>query len=84
MSFSVHDKTIGIYGAKMYPFRYIVKCRPYLTQFMLELLPKYQVFFYTAGIRVYGEMIIKIMKSHILDSMKLDGQEKEIMKQIIE
>ena len=67
MSFSVNDKTLGIYTAKMYPFRYIVKSRPYLTQFMLELLPKFQVFFYTAGIRVYGEMIIEIMKSHVLE-----------------
>lgn len=67
MSFSIYDKNLALYSAKMYPFRYLVKCRPYLTEFMLELLPKYQVFFYTAGIRIYGEMIVKIMKQHILD-----------------
>ena len=87
-TFNVVDETIGLYSAKMYPYRYRVKCRPYLTQFMVELMPKYSIFFYTAGIRVYGEMIVSIMKQHVLDNMdKVSAGAKnqtEILKHIIE
>ena len=32
-------------------FKYKIKCRPFLAEFMLGVMPNYEVFFYTAGIR---------------------------------
>lgn len=55
--------------------------RPFLAEFMIELLEKYHVFFYTAGIRVYGKLVVEIIKSHILAFL---GDSDPRMAQIVE
>lgn len=57
-SFWKIDKLLDIYGAKMTSYSYEVKCRPFLKEFMLGVMPNYQIYFYTAGIREYGKMIM--------------------------
>ena len=64
----------------MAPWKYLVKCRPHLADFMSELLKKYQVFFYTAGIRNYGLMIMDVIKHDLM--RKLEGKE-ELREQIL-
>ena len=54
-----------IYRAEMHPYRYEIKCRPFLKEFMLGVLPHFQVYFYTAGNRDYGKLIQKIIKDII-------------------
>ena len=39
-----------LYSAEMTPQKYLVKCRPYLKEFMLGAMKHFQIFFYTAGI----------------------------------
>lgn len=50
-SFKFKDSNYDIYSAEMKPYKYLVKCRPFLAEFMRGLMPKYQIFFYTAGLR---------------------------------
>ena len=44
-SFALKDKVFDIYDAQMvhkrYPGRYDVKCRPFLAEFMISLMPKF-------------------------------------------
>jgi len=47
----------------MHPWKYLVKCRPFLSDFMLSLMPNFQIFFYTAGLRSYGLLIMDIIKN---------------------
>ena len=63
--FELVCKTRGIYQAKQYPCVYRVKMRPFLAEFMIELLEKYHVVFYTAGTHAYGKMIVDIIKRHV-------------------
>ena len=49
----------------MKPWTYEVKCRPFLKEFMLKMMENYQIYFYTAGIRAYGKLIMSIIKDVI-------------------
>jgi RNA polymerase II subunit A-like phosphatase len=71
----LQDELFDQYITEMAPWRYLVKCRPYLNEFMEHLLPKYQVFFYTAGIRSYGLMIMEVIKANLLRG--LEGRQEE-------
>ena len=66
-SFWKMDKLLDIYGALMRPYSYEIKCRPFLKEFMLGIMPNYEIYFYTAGIREYGKMVIQIIKNIIGD-----------------
>lgn len=49
----------------MHPFKYEIKLRPFFSQFIVSVLPHFQIFFYTAGIRNYGRLILEVLKNHI-------------------
>ena len=57
---------MDLYRVNMNGQRFDVKCRPFLADFMLSMLPHYQIFFYTAGIYVYGKVIMEVIKDLIL------------------
>ena len=77
------DEAHQVYSAKMHPWKYHVKCRPFLIEFLLSVMPKYEIFFYTAGIRIYGLLILDVIKSLIQDQVKErdDKEFKEFMSQ---
>jgi hypothetical protein len=55
------DELKGIYEFRLEPLIiYRVKLRPFLVDFFLEIQEKFDVFFYTAGIRRYGSLIIEL------------------------
>lgn len=81
--FKLIDEANQVYSAKMHPWKYHIKCRPFLVEFLLGVMPKYEIFFYTAGIRIYGLLILDVIKSLIQDQVKErdDKEFKEFISQ---
>lgn len=58
---SLIDELKGIYEFRLDPaIIYRVKLRPFLIQFFTQISEKFDVFFYTAGIRRYGSLILEL------------------------
>jgi hypothetical protein len=53
----------------MHPFKYEIKLRPFFTEFIQSVICKYQIFFYTAGIRNYGRLILEVLKNFITKNL---------------
>jgi len=48
---------------------------------MLEMMPHFQIFFYTAGIRNYGKLIMEVIKHHCLDSENIPDNLRPVIEQ---
>jgi len=72
------NKLTKLFDVFSRPWRYFVKVRPFFTDFMLQILPKFRVFFYTAGIHQYGLAILDVLKQSLDDDIaELDVPENE-------
>ena len=57
------DELKGIYEFRLdYGIIYRLKLRPFLLDFFKRTHKKFDVFFYTAGIRRYGSLILEIFQ----------------------
>ena len=56
------DPLLSIYKMSLMNMNYIVKLRPFFLDFFLTIQQDYEVYFYTAGNRPYGEIILDILK----------------------
>jgi hypothetical protein len=51
-----------------YNFSYLVKLRPFVKYFLEQAMTDFEIYFYTAATRVYGDMAVEILKLEMLSS----------------
>lgn len=56
------DEVRGLYHLWAPNFSYLVKLRPFLHQFLKDNMLTYEIYFYTAATRLYGELIVQLLK----------------------
>ena len=79
-SITLRDDFLGIYEAKVRPYGYKVKGRPFLKEFILEIMKFYEIYFYTAAIRSYGLSIMEIIKRMVSKGEDFDTVTKNKLK----
>ena len=50
-------------------FSYSCKMRPFLNEFISEALECYELYWYTAATRIYGEMVVDVLRLEIGDTV---------------
>ena len=60
------DKLKSEYHIWGQTFSYKVKIRPFLKEFIKEVMQMYEIYFYTAATRNYGDYILEILKLEII------------------
>ena len=55
---------------------HFVKLRPHLAEFLVDLMPLFEITIYTAGTRGYAEKICNVMARHVLDYLKMQKQQR--------
>ena len=59
------DPLLSLYELWLYNHIYLVKLRPFFAKFFVEIIKLYEVYFYTAGNRSYGEAILDIFHQEL-------------------
>jgi len=55
----------------------MVKVRPFICEFFKDLLTKYKIFFYTAGVSKYGSIILEVLKQYLEEEATGFASEQE-------
>lgn len=59
------DPLKSIYNMWTGPILFVVKLRPFFVEFMEESMKNFEIYFYTAGTRFYGNLILDVLKLEI-------------------
>lgn len=62
----LYDSVKSRYHMWDYSFSYLVKLRPFVRYFLEMALTDFEIYFYTAATRIYGDLAVQILKLEML------------------
>ena len=74
---NLRDKERSIYHMWNGQFSYLVKLRPFVSDFIEVAMKNFEVYFYTAATRSYGDLALEVLRVELLAAFHEDLQFKK-------